>query len=112
MSKRFPWIHSRKRSAPDLPVETPLWLGNQSNGEYFRTAKPRERLLHRAILEKADENARRLGMDRRDFLASSMGMCTTLWMMNHVAGCSSSDGSSGNGSSDGGGGSGGGGRDG
>jgi hypothetical protein len=34
----------------------------------------------------ADENARRLGMDRRDFLVSSMGAATALWAL---AACSS-----------------------
>jgi predicted TIM-barrel fold metal-dependent hydrolase len=63
-----------------------------SNGEVapvppsplVREAMRRARLL-------ADDQARRLGMDRRDFLVSSMGMATALWAL---AACSSEDSSS------------------
>ena len=63
-----------------------------SNGEcapvppspLVREAARRARLL-------SDENARRLGMDRRDFLVSSMGMATALWAL---GACSSDDSSS------------------
>jgi hypothetical protein len=50
---------------------------------------PRDRLVRKLILERADENARRLGLDRRGFLATAMGMATSLWALN-LAGCSSS----------------------
>ena len=39
-------------------------------------------------MQRADEQARRLGIDRREFLASSMGMMTTLAVINQVSGCS------------------------
>lgn len=92
---KLPWLKMRKKTDPELPHKSPLWFGNQSNGEYFRPATKRDRQIERRILEQADENARRLGMDRRDFLASSMGMCTTLFVINEVAGCSSSGNGSG-----------------
>lgn len=79
----------RKKTDPELPLEPPFWLGNQSNGEYFHFATKRERRIRKLILETADANARRVGMDRRDFLASAMGMCTSLWVFNYVAACSS-----------------------
>lgn len=88
--KRLPWLRMRKKTDPELPLEPPFWFGNQSNGEYFRSATKRDRLLRKFILEKADENARHVGMDRRDFLASAMGLCTSLWAFNYVAACSSS----------------------
>src|SRR5258708_39049179 len=89
--KSIRWLRMRKKTDPELPLEPPFWFGNQSNGEYFKFATKRDRLLRKFILEKADENARRVGMDRRDFLASAMGMCTTLWAFNYVAGGTSSD---------------------
>lgn len=89
--KRFPWLSMRKKTDPELPYEPPIWLGNKTNGEYFQFATKRDRKIRKLILEKADENARRLGMDRRQFLASSMGMTTSLWVLNYVAACSSSD---------------------
>jgi len=89
--KRFPWIHMRKKTDPELPLEPPMWLGNQSNGEYFKFATKKDRKMRKLILETADANARKLGMDRRDFLASSMGMATTLWVANQVSACSSGD---------------------
>ena len=31
--RRFPWIHQRKKTAPELPFEPPIWFGNTSNGQ-------------------------------------------------------------------------------
>src|ERR1041385_1000929 len=87
--RRFPWIHQRKKTDPELPLEPPLWFGNKSNGEYFQYASEKDRKIRKLILEKADANARRLGIDRRDFLASTMGMATSLWVLNYVSACSS-----------------------
>src|SRR5882672_7047596 len=88
--KRFPWLTMRKKTAPELPYEPPMWFGNKSNGEYFQAATPRDRAIRKLVLEKCAENARRIGMDRRQFLASAMGMTTSLWVLNYVQGCSSS----------------------
>ena len=110
--KKLPWLKMRKKTDPELPLKPPIWFGNQSNGEYFRPATEKDRKLERLVLERSDENARRLGMYRRDFLASAMGMATTLLAMKQV-GCSSTgtgegaDGGAGGSGSDGGGGSGG-----
>jgi uncharacterized protein len=107
MKTKFPWLKQRKRSAKELPLEPPLWFGNSSNGEYFRPQTPRDAKLRKLILEKADENARHLGIDRREFLASSMGMATTLICINAASGCSSDGDAGGAGGSGGSGGSGG-----
>ncbi|HVU05754.1 MAG TPA: amidohydrolase family protein [Polyangiaceae bacterium] len=89
--KRLPWLEMRKKTDPELPLEPPIWFGNQSNGEYFRPATKKDRKMRKLILETCDENARKLGMDRRDFLASAMGMATTLSVISAVSACSSDD---------------------
>ena len=46
-----------------------------------------DRLLRRVVLERAAANARRLGMDRREFLGSAMGMCTILITIDDLTAC-------------------------
>jgi hypothetical protein len=87
--KPFHWLKSRKRTDPELPYEPPIWFGPRSNGECWLPATPRDRKIRKMILEKAAENANYLGVDRRQFLASSMGMITSLWVINQVTACSS-----------------------
>ena len=86
--KHFKWLKLGKKSSPERCCEPPVWLGNRSNGEYYLPQTPRDRLVRKLILERADENARRLGLERREFLATAMGMATSLWALN-VASCSS-----------------------
>lgn len=74
----LPWLNRRSKSLPELPVEPPLPLGSRSNGEYFHEQTEHERRLRHEILRRADEQARRRGLDRREFLASSLGMATAL----------------------------------
>lgn len=83
------WVRKRKRSAPDLPCKPPIHLGPFSNGEVFCPRSPLADKVERLIMEKAEEGARRHNVDRREFLASSMGMATSLWALNVAAGCSS-----------------------
>jgi predicted TIM-barrel fold metal-dependent hydrolase len=90
--KKQAWLKRHKKTAPELPLEPPILLGNRSNGEFFHEQTPRERKIRELILQKADENARRLGVDRREFLASSMGMATSLVVLNMVDGCGSKGG--------------------
>lgn len=93
MTKRkFRWITQRKRSEPEVEFETPVWLGNKSNGEFFHFQSERERKMREEILRRSDDNARKLGMDRREFMASSMGMLTTLSVFNMAAGCGDKNG--------------------
>jgi predicted TIM-barrel fold metal-dependent hydrolase len=89
--KRYPWLSLMKKSLREPEVETPFWFGNHSNGEYFHEQTARERLIRSLILQRADEAARKHGIDRRQFLASSMGVATSLAVINWVAACSSKD---------------------
>lgn len=91
MKTKFPWINRRRKTDPEIPYETPIWLGSHSNGEYFHFQTDRDRKLRKLILERADDNARRVGLDRRQFMASAMGMATALLAINEVSGCSSGD---------------------
>jgi uncharacterized protein len=88
--KRFPWVRYLKRSAPELPYDSPIYLGSWSNGEFFHQQTPHERALHAEILRVGDEKARRLGMDRREFMASAMGFVSALGVIQQ--GCSSGGG--------------------
>ena len=88
---RLPWLQQLKRSHAEPPLKAPIQLGALSNGEIFRADTPESARVTRLILEKADEGARRLGIERREFLASSMGMATSLWAMNIASGCGSED---------------------
>lgn len=96
MKTRMPWLKRRRKTDPELPIEPPLWMGTRSNGEYFHFQTSYERKLRQFVLEKADANARRLGVDRRQFLASALGMATTLWCINIFSGCSEGSSSQGN----------------
>jgi hypothetical protein len=76
----------------------PLKLGPEhvvSNGECDPLPpSPLVREALRRARRLSDDNTRRLGMDRRDFLVSSMGMATALWAL---AACSSESGGGGGG---------------
>jgi predicted TIM-barrel fold metal-dependent hydrolase len=87
MSKKYPWLKLGKKTDPEIPYESPVWLGNHSNGEYFHPQTPLEAKMRQEILRRGDEEARRQGMDRRAFLASSMGMAVAMTVINEV-GCS------------------------
>jgi predicted TIM-barrel fold metal-dependent hydrolase len=90
MPPKFPWLKLRKKTDPETPLEPPIWLGDHSNGEYFHVQTPREAAMKKEILRRADESSRRLGMGRREFLASSMGVFTTFAVINQF-GCSSDE---------------------
>jgi len=87
MAKKSPWLKLRKKTDPDIPFETPIWLGNHSNGEYYHEQTKHEAKMRKEILRRADEQARYLGMDRRAFIQSSMGMALTMAVLNEM-GCS------------------------
>jgi predicted TIM-barrel fold metal-dependent hydrolase len=88
MSKRYPWLNLRKKSEPELPLESPIWLGHWSNGEVFVEQTPRMRRMRQRILDEAEVNAKRAGVDRREFLVSAMGMATAI----SIVGCSDKNG--------------------
>lgn len=86
MPKKFPWITRRRKTDPEVPYETPIWMGTRSNGEYFHFQTEHERKLRKVVLQKADQNARKVGLERREFMASAMGMATTLFWINACSG--------------------------
>jgi predicted TIM-barrel fold metal-dependent hydrolase len=88
--KRYPWTRLLKRSQRELPYDSPLYLGSWSNGEFFHEQTPHERKLRDAILRAGDDKARKLGMDRREFMASAMGYVTALSVIQQ--GCASDTG--------------------
>ena len=86
-TRRLKWLGLRKKTDPELPYEPPIFLGNKSNGEFFQPQTPGERRIRAEILRQCDDKARALGLDRREFIASAMGMCTSLSVLNLAAGC-------------------------
>jgi uncharacterized protein len=89
---KYRWLKRRSKADPEVPYEAPVWLGNMSNGEFFRPQREKDRKIREVILQKCDDMARRKGMDRREFMASTMGMATTLSVLNYAAGCGGKDG--------------------
>src|SRR5437867_8498847 len=66
-----------------LPVPTEV----VSNEEFYPLPQTRrQRAVEQRLVEMADANARRLGMDRRQFLRTSCGMATAFAAMNAVFG--------------------------
>jgi uncharacterized protein len=84
---RLKWFKMRKKTEPELPYEPPIWMGPISNGEFYRPVTKRDVQIREEILRRADDYSRRVGMDRREFLATSMGMATTLSVFNLASGC-------------------------
>lgn len=76
------WQRDRARGV-DSPIPTQV----VSNEEIWPRPQNRRQVRweHR-IGELASDNARRLGMDRRSFLRSSMGLATAFWASNEVYG--------------------------
>ncbi|WP_394843118.1 amidohydrolase [Pendulispora brunnea] len=76
------------KTLPEEPPRLPIKLGSTTNGEYEpRPVSDRIRWVMRTALERADANARRLGMSRRSFLRSSCGAATVFLTLNEVSGC-------------------------
>ncbi|HKU36985.1 MAG TPA: amidohydrolase family protein [Polyangiales bacterium] len=88
MAKRN-WLTRRKKTDPELPYQPPVWLGDWSNGEIYHQQTAVERKAHTEILKRGDELARKYGMERREFMASGLGMALTMSVLNMVQGCSS-----------------------
>lgn len=66
-------------------LRLPIKVDSTSNGEYepVPISETNEK-ANKLALEWADENARRLGQNRRDFLISSCGAASTLLAFNHA----------------------------
>jgi uncharacterized protein len=89
---KYPWFRMRKKTEPELPLRLPMTLGGVSNGEIFIPKTKFHRLVEKLTFERAEIGAKRHGIDRREFLASSMGFATCLAVMNEIEGCSSNGG--------------------
>ena len=74
INHRLPWLRRRKKTDAELPLKPPIVVSAFSNGEVFFTPGPAERRVRQLILETAERGAKRHGIDRREFLASAMGM--------------------------------------
>lgn len=90
MSKN--WFKRLKKTDPDLPYETPFWFGDYSNGELYHEATEKERRTRELILKLGAEKARRYGMDRREFMASGLGVMLCMSVVNAVNECDGSGG--------------------
>src|SRR6516162_3805139 len=76
------WFRDRKKGV-DSPVPTQV----VSNEEFIpRPQNAKQKEVERLIGVMADEKAKKLGMDRRGFMASSMGMATAFLASNMVYG--------------------------
>ncbi|MDD9943643.1 MAG: amidohydrolase family protein [Myxococcales bacterium] len=90
--KKLPWLRLRSKTAPDVPYEPPIFLGDKSNGEFYQPQTRQERKIRDEILRQCDDKARKVGLERREFIASAMGMCTSLSVLNLAAGCGDKNG--------------------
>jgi predicted TIM-barrel fold metal-dependent hydrolase len=76
-----------KKSEDTDAVELPIKFDSTSNGEYLPVPlSPELRWVNRVALERADANARRTGVSRREFLRSTAGAATVLLALNET-GC-------------------------
>src|SRR5438067_11586323 len=76
------WQRDRKKGV-DSPVPTQV----VSNEEFLpRPQNDRQRQAEALIGTLAEEKSRKLGMERRAFMASAMGMATAFLAMNRVYG--------------------------
>jgi predicted TIM-barrel fold metal-dependent hydrolase len=80
------WIPKWQRDR-DRGVDSPIPTQVVSNEEFIpRPQNAQQRQVEALIGALAEEKARKLGMDRRRFLASSLGMATAFWASNQVYG--------------------------
>ena len=76
------WVRDRKKGV-DSPVPTQV----VSNEEFIpRPQNSKQKEVEALIGRMADENSKKLGMGRREFMASSMGMATAFLASNRVYG--------------------------
>jgi uncharacterized protein len=87
MPKARSWLRNRKKTEPEVPYEPPFWFGDHSNGEQYHSATEKDQLMRKLILEKGAEQARHHGVERREFMASGLGIALSMYVMNLVNGC-------------------------
>jgi hypothetical protein len=77
----------RRKTAPDDDLALPVKLDSTSNGEFWpRPLEPAVERARAAALEHATQNARRLAMSRREYLATCCGAATVFLALNAL-GC-------------------------
>lgn len=70
-----------------MGVDTPMPTQVLSNEEIFpRPQNKNQRAVEKLAMEWGEQNAKKVGMDRRDFMRSSMGLATMLLASNQVYG--------------------------
>ena len=80
------WIPKWQRDL-NHGIDSPVPTQVVSNEEFIpRPQNKQQKQVERLIGQLADERAKKLGLDRRAFLASSMGMATAFLAMNRVYG--------------------------
>jgi len=80
------WVPKWQRDL-DKGVDSPVPTQVVSNEEFIpRPQNPRQKQVETLIGALAEEKSRKLAMDRRTFMASSMGMATAFLAMNRVYG--------------------------
>src|SRR6185436_19272100 len=77
-----------KKSSREPPPRSPIWFGPVSNGEFVpRAPSALDAIADRMVHAIAADEAPRLGMSRRAFLASPVGMAAALAVLNELHGC-------------------------
>lgn len=81
---------SEPRDLADERPASPISFHPSSNGEFEpRPVTVRDRRAAAMYRQIVEEKSRRLGMTRREFTESAMGMAASLFVLNQVYGCSS-----------------------
>lgn len=85
------WLSEREQrlvaGAEEASAATPIPTQIVSNGEYLPPRQSaNQKKVERRIVELADANAGRLGLDRRQFLRTSCGMAAAFVAMNEIYG--------------------------
>jgi uncharacterized protein len=85
------WLSEREQrlvaGAETASAATPIPTQIVSNGEYLPPPQSEtQRRVERRILELADDNGRRLGLSRRQFMQTGCGMAAAFLAMNEIYG--------------------------
>jgi predicted TIM-barrel fold metal-dependent hydrolase len=85
------WLNDKQRQeikpADEAPTGLPIPTQVVSNGEYMPMPQTRQqREVEGRVLNLAETNGARMGLDRRAFLATSAGLATSFLAMNKVYG--------------------------
>ena len=77
-----------KKSDRDWEVGSPIPFWTGSNGEFSPPAPTRrDRVAEEMFQRLTTDHAKRVGLSRRDFVSSTMGTATALFVINQVYGC-------------------------